>query len=1123
MPPLELNLLGGFDVRLDGHALAGFESDKARLLLAYLAIESGRPHRRESLVGLFWPESSERRARQSLNQALHNLRQVLGPETCDACLAASNQEVTFHTSASVQVDVARFLDLCDEVTAHTHSSTQLSPAWTCRECVRRLGQAIDLYRGDLLSGFSLADADAFEDWLRLMRERLNALAVGGLSELVQASLKRGDLDQAFSYVERLAAMDRFDEANLRQRLSILARKGRRADALQVYLEYERWLADELGTDPEAQTLALFELINHQYETFAAFRQPPNNLPSATARLVGRQEELEDLYWKLVDPDCRLVTILGMGGSGKTRLAMEAGRSLLPAFPDGVFWIELGILSSVHDLLAIVAHILDVKQTPFLETLVQPGMDQKLIEDLRKKELLLILDGAEMVLEGVTVLFNLLRQTASVKILVTSRARLNLQSENLVFLEGLPVPDEFTSGWDRYAAVQLFEDAARRIKPDFLVGGSQAVAVFDICRILKGMPLAILLAAAWTSALPAEQILSEIRSSLDFLVVGWQDIPSRQQSLRAAFDYSWNLLWHEEKTVLQRLAVFRQPFTSEQAAEVAQASALNLKALLDFALLQHADNERFRIHDLVRQFAQEKLNENPREIQEVHERLVSYYLKRLSIWGRELKRNQQMTVLKEMALEIENARLAWDWMSGQGYWAGLERTLDGLCIFYEKRGQAHSGETACAAGLVEIEWRGIDAGTLCLWARLTCWQAYFRIQQGHQEQGLTGLESVLQELGKEMWSEQDVSRELALAWYFKSCLLVRKDNPVTLSCSIQSAEIFEALDEDWYAARALVRAGEALESMSRFAEQLQVSERALKLQSPGGDPELVQYILYVLGCSYLFTGQIEKGSRIILESLDVFQNLDSKIEIIRLSRQKAVSSFWLGKFDEALPLIESILMIYQEMGMPVATIDRTAVIAVNWGLGRFDDVNAYTQKIPASNPDFFTRLFIGSIYLLQGKNGLARQEFALAMTESFPISDRRTFAWAQAFTSIACYREGDGDLSRDCLYQAIQECQVDTTMGASACLLAITYFLLERGEMQQAVETFTTAANFPAFGNSAWTREFLGVRLEQLAQSLPEDVVEAARARGRAQKMHTAALSWLDRIDMFFPPSQDGIG
>jgi DNA-binding SARP family transcriptional activator/predicted ATPase len=1119
MPPLELNLLGGFDVRLDGHALAGFESDKARLLLAYLAIESGRPHRRESLVGLFWPESSERRARQSLNQALYNLRQVLGPETCDACLDASNQEVTFHPSASVQVDVARFLDLCDEIAAHNHSSTQGSPAWTCRECVRHVGQAIDLYRGDLLSGFSLAEAEAFEDWLRLARERLNALAVGGLSELVQASLKRGDLDRALVYVEHLAALDRFDEANLRQRLSILARKGRRADAIQVYLEYERWLANELGTDPEAQTLALFELINHQYEKFTASRQPPNNLPSATARLVGRQEELEDLYWKLVDPDCRLVTILGMGGSGKTRLAIEAGRRLFPAFSDGVFWIELGVMSSVHDILAIIAQTLDGKQQPFMSSQDHPGMENRLIEHLGQKELLLILDGAEMVLEGVTVLLDMLRQDSRVKILVTSRARLNLQSENLVFLEGLPVPAEFTSGWDQYAAVQLFEDAARKIKPDFSVGESQAVSVFDICRILKGMPLAILLAAAWTSALSPEQILSEIRNSLDFLVAGWQDIPSRQQSLRATFDYSWNLIWPEEKTVLQRLAVFRQPFTSEQAAEVAQASALNLKALLDFALLQHAENERFRIHDLVRQFAQEKLNENPREVQEVHERLVRFYLTRLDDWGRELKRSRQMAVLKEMAFEIENARLAWDWMSGQGDWAGLERTLDGLCIYYEKRGQAHSGENACSVGLVEIEGQGINAKTLRLWARLACWQAYFRILQGRQEQGLSRLESVLQELEKEMWSEQDVCRELALTWYFKSCLLVRKDNPVTLSCSIQSADIFENLAEDWYAARALVRAAEALESLSRFAEQLQVSERALKLQLPEGDPELVQYILYVLGCSYLFTGQVEKGSRIIQNSQEVFQNPNTKIDIIRLTRQKAVSSIWLGKFAEALPLIESILVMYQEMGIPVATIDRTAVIAVNWGLGRFDDVIAYTHKIPASNPDFFTRLFIGSIYLLQGMNGLARHELALAMTESFPVSDRRTFAWAQAFISIVYYREGDFTLSLDCLYHAIQECQVDTAIGASACLLAISYFLLERGEIEQAVETFATAGNFPAFGISAWTREFLGVRLEQLAQSLPENVAESARARGRAQETQAAALSWLDRIDRLIPPPQ----
>ncbi len=355
-------------------------------------------------------------------------------------------------------------------------------------------------------------------------------------------------------------------------------------------------------------------------------------------------------------------------------------------------------------------------------------------------------------------------------------------------------------------------------------------------------------------------------------------------------------------------------------------------------------------------------------------------------------------------------------------------------------------------------------------------------------------------------------EFALAWYFKSCLLLRKDNPVTLNYAIQSAEIFEKLGEGWYAARALVRAAEALESMGRYAEQLQVAEKALKLQSPDGDPDLVQYILYVLGCAYLYCGQVEKGSHVVLDSLEVFQNPDSKRDILRISRQKTVSLIWSGKFAEALPLIELTMAIYKELGSPLAGIDHTAVIGVNWGLGKYDAAIAYNQNIPASNIDNFTRMFIGSIYLLQGKNDLACQEFEVVIAEGSKVNDQRTFAWAQAFLSIAWYRCGDFKSARTLLHQAIRECQMDAGIGASACLLAVTYFLLERDEIEQALESFAAAGRFPAFGESAWVGDFLGARLEQMAQSLPGSVVKAARARGSAQDMQAAASAWLGKID-----------
>ncbi len=233
MATLELNFLGRTDIRLDGQPVTGFESDKARLLLAYLAIESGQPHRRESLAGLFWPESPEKRARQSLSQVLYNLRRLLCQEGDGDCLEVSAKDVCFHQRDGVRVDVSSFLTLIKEIDGHMHPA-----AWACRSCQENLTKAAGLARGELLAGFSLPEAESFEAWLFDQREYLNGKVLKVLDELVRSHLKRGNLSEALGYAERLVALDRLNEANQRQWLTILALMGSRTKALEQYMAFQ---------------------------------------------------------------------------------------------------------------------------------------------------------------------------------------------------------------------------------------------------------------------------------------------------------------------------------------------------------------------------------------------------------------------------------------------------------------------------------------------------------------------------------------------------------------------------------------------------------------------------------------------------------------------------------------------------------------------------------------------------------------------------------------------------------------------------------------------------------------------------------------------------------------------
>jgi DNA-binding SARP family transcriptional activator/predicted ATPase len=1110
MPTLILNFLGRFEVNLDGHAIIGFESDKVRSLFAYLAIEAGRPHRRESLAGLFWSENPEPRARQNLSQALYNLRQVLCPDGKNNYLKQNAKEVTFDHQAGVTVDVTQFLHLVHEINVHKHGAS-----WACRLCIGHMQEAVALYQGELLAGFSLTDAEEFEDWLRVQREHLHALIMNLLQDLVKSCTRRGKLAQALSFAERLVSLDRFDENNQRLWLTLLAQKGNRSEAIKQYQAFRRLLADELGVEPEAETVTLYKQISQHFEVFSSLHQTPHNLPASLTPFIGREEELEELYWKLVDPGCRLVTILGIGGSGKTRLAVEVGRNLLQTFRDGIFWVELGVLSSTQDLLAVIAQHLNVRIDMYPIDQRRDDLVKSLFVELRDKEILLILDSAEMVLEAVTPLIELLHTIPSIKILATSRARLNLQGEHLLVLEGLPIPASVSTGWEKTPAVQLFCETARRAKPDFSPSVANADAVIEICRTVQGIPLAIILAAAWAAALYPEQILKKIRENLEFLEVEWKDLPNRQQSLRAAFDYSWALLWEEEKIALRRLAIFHQPFTADQAEKITQLELFHLRSLQDFSLIQLSGQERFRLHDLVRQFAQEKLNEAVQESIDLYQRFSSFYLEKLFTWGKMLKNNQQARALDEMDLEIENASLAWEWAIGNMNLSGMEVVLEGLCNYFDLRWLYRSGARICANGLAELENRAIDIITIKLWARLNTYLGHFWIEMGNEQKGLDLLESIVLELEKSDWGELDLRWEKALALFFITYERSRIDNPYAIQCAMHSAELFKQCGDHWNEARALTYAAAAMESMGKYDDQIVATQRSLQILLPDGDTNLIHYTRYVLGCAYLFKGDHVKGAQIIHDSLRQGRGSRSDRYIVNENYQRAVAHLYSGSFREAYHIQNINYASCLSLNTPFDNMSYLALMIALWGMGRYQEALAELPKIKENVHEIGVPFLVGTIFLLLRQNLQARDEFERAFQAAVEVDDQRLMGGIKAFLSIACYREGDFVRAHNLLSEALQKYQSASSIELSVTLLTVCYFLLERGKVEQAVEVYASATQNPLYGKSAWTQDFLGIRIEQMSQQYPAEVVDAARARGLTDEPKALAATWLGKVDELF--------
>ncbi len=380
----------------------------------------------------------------------------------------------------------------------------------------------------------------------------------------------------------------------------------------------------------------------------------HNLPLQTTPFVGRDAEADELQKLLSDPQRRLISVIAPGGMGKTRIALEVARRRLSNYPDGAYFIDLAPLSSPDAIAPAIAEAVGFHFHPDGRS-----VRQQLLDFLHTKSLLLILDNFEYVIDGAALVQDVLQTAPDVQILVTSRQRLNLSAESLFDLAHMAFPEKADrDNIGAYAAVTLFLQSAQHVQPGFELKPDNAEAIIRICRTVEGLPLAIVLAAGWLSMLAPEEIADELARNIDLLDAALVDLPERQRGMRAVFDYSWKLLSANQQTVLVRLSVFRGGFTREAAQTVTGTRLHTLMTLLNKSLLRRdIVSGRFSIHELIRQFAEEKLTASAHNgpTRDAHR---DYYLKRLDILVEPLRASGQIRALAEIETGFENIRRAW---------------------------------------------------------------------------------------------------------------------------------------------------------------------------------------------------------------------------------------------------------------------------------------------------------------------------------------------------------------------------------------------------------------------------------------------------------------------------------
>ncbi|MBW7885051.1 MAG: hypothetical protein H3C34_20930, partial [Caldilineaceae bacterium] len=682
-----LRLLGPLQLQSTSGENLSLRLRKAEALLAYLAVQT-QPVSRRVVADLLWADSPPQRRRANLSLALHAIGQVL-----PHCIEATAAELLLPPSAPLHIDTRLFA---------TFSADGDPVAFS---------RAVSHYRGEFLEGFYLDGCPDFETWIIVQREQWRLQVVELLERLFHHHLERAEYDRSIDAGLRLLTIEPWREESHRRMMLVYAVSGQRSSALAQFESCRRLLRSELGVDPLPETVRLYEQI--QRNEIGAPQQVAvkttwtngvqHNLPMPLTSFVQSGTLLADIAARLRSSDCRLLTLTGPGGVGKTRAGIEAAMQMADTaadlFADGIYFIRTAHIKGEEALLSTIADSVGF-------TFVQSASPwDQLLSFLAPRRLLLVIDNFEPLVELTPRVVALLRSCPHLKLLITSRIRLQVSGEWVLTVEGLRYPPsgetlplpvvkeasqpselgdlQDSEAWD---AVRLFAHRARQVEPSFELTPETLPAVIRICQLLEGLPLGLELAASWVPLLSCQEIVAEIERSLDFLVVPPATSPSDDRpSLAAVFEQTWQMLDDAERRTLRRLSVFHGGFDRYAAEQITGASLLTLSTLVRKSILQRNLSGRMALLAVLHRYAEIRLAADLDEWRETQRRHAAYYAAFVQARTRMLASKSHARAVSELTEEIRNIRLAWQHAVAWRMLPALGRMATGLALYYEIRG------------------------------------------------------------------------------------------------------------------------------------------------------------------------------------------------------------------------------------------------------------------------------------------------------------------------------------------------------------------------------------------------------------------------------------------------------
>lgn len=1081
---LQICLFGPGQLGAADGQIVHIRARKELAALAYLLLEGRQPQSREVLQALLWADFATESARNNLRVALAHLQALISPaESTDTSAATpklfhtSRTDVQLNPAASIWVDVTAFLRLIEATQRHDHAGRS-----GCAACYQTLQQAVGLYQAEFLAGFALADSPAFEEWLFLQRERLHVLVSEAYRDLAAYAEVQRDLTGARGYAQRQIELDPLCEPAYRQQMRILIGQGDRSAALAVFERCRQRLHEELGLDPDPETLALhMQLLTddrapgapagHSWPVAqaipaSALTPPPTtafpsyHLPQPLTSFIGREQELEQIHTLLQAGTSRLISLVGPGGIGKTRLALQIARVTQSLFAQGAYFVPL---AGLQEMSTIPVAIMDAMQVNLAAGATSP-IDQ-LLTLLAPQHLLLVIDNLEHLMDGVDLLLAILQVAPQVTLLVTSREQLNCQAEDRFLLTGLTTPTQSDLAHAaQTAAVRLFCDRAYRLTKEFKLTPQNCRDVVRICQLVEGMPLAIELVTTWLGELDCAGLAAAVAQNLSILATTQRDRPARHRSMQAVFDYSWQLLTAREQCILSRLALCQGRFSTQIATQLTGASLIDLTGLRYKSLLRITEPGYYDLHPLIRGFAVATLTAATQT--QAEESVATLYLQQVAAQAVALSGATPQAALQVIEREQDNVQQAWRWAVAKARIDLLLQSADALGEYY-----AASGRNAeCEANFLPLVQQLLtqpvleqpvadeQRALLCLHllerlALALTFQTKLTDAQ-HWAQNLIAL--------AQRFSNREFEARGLQRW---GCALDADGKKVAARQKLEAALVLaRQVEQPRLLGAILLDLGITYlgDSNSHVATYLQ---EALTIQRTLGNRTAEQRILLYLGINCTQMEEYQAGRTYQLEALNLLSITGNRPLEMRIVGGLGYTLSMLGDYPAALEYLARARRISQEIGWRLQeSYTLHNLCCLQRKLGNFDLAVDYGEEslrvaLQQASEDAanWARFHLGYALLARGDLTQAAQTFQQAQDSWHTTGRLKQARWAIVGMAAALCQQGNGTEATTLIAPIVPSLLEQVPQGEEVYEMYLTCHAILKGNSDRRADRLLTTA------------------------------------------------------------------